>query len=226
MLWMLSFSTDISTGPGRWAILCMDRWFKKKGLAWLWEHSERGYALRYGVQCTPKCYFALSLTGSLISVSSAPSKVGFMGTLEVNSGQNQNNFKFQREKKIMNTVYNTSWTEAIRVLEICRALYFQSVFQSFLGLSWIYSWDLTWNICYLELDSLLRAVVYLPGWAKDGRRTAVLDTWQVDQKSRGPEVGHTWANEQAVQWDPVGLLCIADSSLRLGIEETFYFLEK
>lgn len=73
---------------------------------------------------------------------------------------------------------------------------------------------------------LLRAVVYLPGWAKDGRRTAVLDTWQVDQKSRGPEVGHTWANEQAVQWDPVGLLCIADSSLRLGIEETFYFLEK
>ena len=29
---------------------------------------------------------------------------------------------------------------------------------------------------YLELDSLIRAVVYLTGWAKDGRRTAVLDT--------------------------------------------------
>lgn len=53
MLWILSFSTDIPTGPGRWAVLCMDRWFEKKGLAWLWQHAERGYALRYGVQCKP-----------------------------------------------------------------------------------------------------------------------------------------------------------------------------
>lgn len=141
--WILSFSTDISTGPGRWAILFVDRWSEKKRLARLWKHSERCFALRYELQSKTKhCFyfmFCFSLQISHVSFASSWSKdVCLMGTLGINNGQKQNDFKFHRQ--------TFPWIQK-KPLKIDTCILY-CIFKPFKNNSMdglaIFYWDMTW----------------------------------------------------------------------------------
>lgn len=68
---------------------------------------------------------------------------------------------------------------------------------------------------YLEQDSLLRAEVYLTGNAKYLISTNISRHWQdIQQASRSSrwvsKVGNSWKSNQAVKWNQVGLLFVAE----------------